>query len=283
MLLALLPLLAVAQSEPRIDWAGRQVARTAVEDTLLYLAMEGDVAGAESEFSAMAYGDANRQQFLFGDPSRADALYWLGRLRREQGDIRGARSALIDGSSRFPDRGRFLAVIRDMELEQNAIRTLPVLWDFEASAHGFVHPYSRDDRGRFGPQAHGEGNRALQWETKLDQRAGEQLGDQLQVGLDLGAPPVMFAFYYEPEEHDAWLKVKLVDDLGRSWVWPEHLQIPADKSSAVVLRVADFVPPTQDASLAEAGLHQFVLEDVTSLHSDAHGWGRVWLDEFQVR
>lgn len=195
-------------------------------------------------------------------PSLGQALYELGELRWTAGDIRGARDALDQCVRQTPQRSRCAELRGAIDLEVDAVRSVPVHWTFDDADHGLYHPRIYWDRGalKLSPTPAGEGT--LRWQKRIDASGA----DHLVAGLDRPSPvPRRLRLDISSEALTARLEVRLEDDLGRSTVLsPSPVRVEAGERVQVTFA---FPSPSQGSGpVHDAGHpHRLYLIDLTDL------------------
>lgn len=240
-----------------------------LHEGLLLEAAYGDARGAILRLERLA------KELPESDPSRAQALYWLGRMRASLGDLDGALDALQEGARTVgPARSQCLALIGEIELERSAITRVPARWTFDNDTEGFVHlwPWS-EGRGsvRVGAPSAGE-DPVLQWTSSLE--SGET--DVLVAGWRHPSPSprgVRFqAFGLAP---DVRLRLVATDGDGRRFT-SGVVAVPDGAWNAVELRFEQF---DGDGVLSTASLSRL---ELVLLGGPRGGEIGVRIDDFEV-
>ena len=106
-------LCALARADEIASW-------TLLQDALLDEAVDGDVAGAASQYEMLV------RTLAADDPIRAEALYRLAQARFSAGNIEGAREALREAlSAASTTRNRCLDLLSEIEVQAGGVRSLP--------------------------------------------------------------------------------------------------------------------------------------------------------------
>lgn len=272
--LAALVLPVASAREVHEDLQRRIESREEVEDALLVEAAYGDWASAVRTYGRIV---ANRP---IDDPSRARALYALGRLQSELGEPEAARTALLEGIRTGSCLDPCHELLGRIELEQESITTLPVRWTFDDSDHGFFHPWQFDDRGTIRLERRSE-DTFLLWRTTVDVR-----GDQLVVGFDNPTPPPSrIRFTAQARLTEAWLQVVVIDDLGRAYSPPTgNIHIPVNRPTLIEVDLSAVHPVDPLDPVLDAGSIALVqLRDVSGIEGEPHGSVHlIYLDDFEV-
>lgn len=249
--------------------------REDLEDALLTEAAYGNLRGA-----ARDYAEIVRFRPL-DDPSRAQALFALGRVHAELGDAYAAREALLEGIRTGSCLDPCQELLGRIELEQESITTLPVRWTFDDSNHGFFHPWQFDDRGTIRLERRAE-DTFLVWRTTVD----VHVGDQLVVGFkNPDPPPSRLRFRAQARATEAWLKVVIVDEVGRTYALPTgNFRIPVNRTTVVEVDLAEVHPiDPLDPVLDPARIALVQLRDVSGVEGESPGSTHtLYLDDFEV-
>ena len=211
------------------------------------------------------------------DPVRSQALYELGRIRYQQGDLTAARARLKECVRKGSSRSPCLELLSTLELVDAAITKLPTRWDFN-QAHGFVRPWSAPEGGSI-RVTEVESNSRLEWSAVVH----SQERDRLHLALNLaGAKPEGVAFTANPSVFDGYLQVIASDVNGVNW-YSDPLYIPKDSVITVDAKFDSLRSPgARSSSLVPALLNQITIEDVTSSHSLDRGTNLWLLDDFSL-
>lgn len=249
--------------------------REHLEDALLAEAAYGDLRGAAREYARIV---SNRP---VEDPSRAQALLALGRVHAELGEPNDAREALLEGIRTGSCLEPCQELLGRIELELESITTVPVRWSFDDSNHGFFHPWQYDDRGTIRLERRSE-DTFLVWQTTVDVHNG----DQLVVGFrNPDPPPSVLRFHAQARSTEAWIRVVVLDDLGRSYALPTGpFRIPVNRTTRVEVNLAEVHPiDPLDPLLDPSRIALVQLRDVSGLEGEPQGSTHtIYLDDFEV-
>jgi hypothetical protein len=208
------------------------------------------------------------------DPTRAEALYWLGRVSYAQGETEQARSALREGVRTGAMRRRSLELLGQMALEEHSIVTTPTSWDFQTATHGFVHPWRYMDKGSI---SNSEGQ--LRWVTHIDQ----QLEDRLVVGFDRPTPtPQGARLRIRSLTQPAHLKLILTDTTDHKYALAQTIELqPGAEFVDIDIRFADVEPIDNDSTFEPRQIDKLILEDRSGQHGQS-GSNEILIDSFTV-
>jgi hypothetical protein len=252
-------------------------ARNDLQQALLTETLDGDYDAAILEYQRLVRNLAD------GHPVRAQALYQLGAARYALGDLRGARDALIEGIRSGACRSPCHSLLGEMDMEANAVRKIPFTWDFTNGNHGLFHPWKFDDKGTVRVQSQVETeNPALIWSTRVD----VQKGDVLVVGFrDPSPTPKSVRFLMQAVPYDAAIRVRVVDDQGRSYGLPDGvLRIGQTQPTVIQIALTDLQPAVpEDPPLQPSSLHRLYIEDVSAFNGTPPGTNHLYIDDFEVR
>ncbi len=266
-----------AASVPRAFAADNFEAWRQLHDALLDEALDGDLTASSAEYERMVRNAGA------GDPLRGAALYWLGRARWQGGDVAGAREALREGVRAGSARNACLELLDQIELDQSAVRTTPVRWSFDDSAHGLVHPWWYRDNGSIRVANEAQSGPALAWTTRLDARRD----DQLHLAVDRAKPvPERVRFIVWSEAEEVAIRLIFVNEDGQRY---------APRAEAALIRVQAGAPLLVDQPLAmltpldpdsppfaPAGLSRIILQDVTAFYTQGSGERTILIDDFEL-
>ena len=282
-LTSLLTTLAAAQISPRNSW-------DLYHDARLVEAADGDHRDAATTYQQLVRDLIPRQAKLGAQdpnqmaPFRGDVYLSLGRSRYLMGDIARAREALMEGirTNTCPDQCN--AFLSELELEQNAVREVPVHWAFDSPDHGFFHPwvYARNKGTLRIHKAEGSDNAALVWDTIIDDRQG----DMLVVAFDEPSPaPRSIRLKMQSTTVAAQVAFHVVDDLGNRFQPRDGPQpVPALKVVQIDLRLTEMVPlDPASGPLDPARISRFEVLDVSASAMATPGPNALYLDDFEVR
>lgn len=277
LLLALIAPLAGAAPNQRIA-TGRENL-DALEDALLAESVYGDLQGAARTYEQLV------RTLSVEDPSRAEALFALGRVRAELDEPHAAREALLEGIRTGSCLDPCQELLGRIELEADSITTLPVRWTFDDSDHGFFHPWQFDDKGTIRLErttaADAQSNTALVWHTIIDIRKG----DQLIVGFRRPTPePRTLAFSARSRVSDAWLHVVILDDFGRTYALPTGaFWVPVERTVRIEVDLNEVHPVDPVHPLLDPGrINRVQIRDVSAVEGAPPGPNTLYLDDFTV-
>jgi len=282
--LPLLTAAALAQVSARTSW-------DLYHDAQLIEAMDGEHQDAATTYQQLVRDLIPRQAKLGADdivvPAhfRGDVYHSLGRSRYAMGDIKRAREALMEGirTNTCPDLCN--AFLSQLELEQNAVREIPVQWGFDSPDHGFFHPwaYAREKGAIRIHKEEGNDNPALVWDTVIEARRG----DMLVVAFDHPKPaPSSIRLKMQSASVAAQVEFVIVDSLGNRYR-PRGgpLPVPALTIVQLDLHLKDLVPvdPESPRRFDRAQISRFEVHDVSASAMASPGPNALYLDDFEVR
>jgi hypothetical protein len=212
------------------------------------------------------------------DPdTRARALWEGGRLAARAGDVAGARARLDAclslSAATSLNRGACLEARATIDLEADAVRSLPTLWTFDSPAHGLAHPRAWWDQGDIAliPAADGGG---LRWTVRVD----AERDDRLALAFDLKADiPSAVRIELTSAREPGALRAVFEDIDGRTWsVDARDWQAPADVRARWTLDLDALFPDDGRAptTLDRTRLHRLYVVDRTARLGvyGAHVW-----------
>jgi len=218
------------------------------------------------------------------DPARSEALYWLGRLRYEQGDVDGARTVLRECVRTGLDKARCLELLGRIELDQSSITTVPVRWTFDDTTHGVVHPWRYADKGSIRIHREGElDDPMLAWSTVVDARKD----DQLVVGFASPSPtPEGVRFLLRSRDLEAYVRVQVYDTQGRRYeAAPPKAVLHVPRGEMIIVDLS-FDQLTSDdpapTPFDPDAIDRLVIQDVTAFYGATTGPNELSIDDFQV-
>lgn len=188
-------------------------------DAKLYESAFGDIDKAVETYQIVARQAERPDQAGM----RARALLAAGRALHAGGDLDAARRA-FDACRRITTSGQLQNVdtdacavgARQVALEQGAIRSLPIRWGFDDTAHGFV---LFSVRGSMALERR-DADSVLVWSQEV---AGPQIAD-LIVALERPTPtPRGARLILHAEDDNALLEVIVEDDNGFAYALPGKL------------------------------------------------------------
>lgn len=204
---------------------------TLLQDALLDEAVDGDVAGAASQYEMLV------RTLAADDPIRAEALYRLAQARFSAGNVAGAREALREAlSSASTSRDRCLDLLGEIEIQGGGVRSLPARFTFDQpGSQTLVHPHNVADLGRVRLIPDAQNGSVLEWRTSADAR-GE---DELVLGVAPGLRVRSLRLRAMAPGGEARLLLVVVDDHGQlaglpgvdlpagTWV---DVEVPVDRT-----------------------------------------------------
>ena len=267
--LALLASTALGQEAARANWDNHHSAQ-------LVEAGDGDLQAA-----AKAYETLVREKLASDDPILGQVLFSLGRARYLMGDIDRAREALNEGIRTNTCHDPCNDLLSQLELEQNAIKVLPVRWNFDSPDHGFFHPWVFD-KNKGSIRIDGDDNPALLWETTVDPREG----DMLVVGFDHPKPvPTVIRLKMQSEYMAAQVEIVVIDEAGNEYI-PSggRYPVPSKMVMKIELSLDDLVPVDPTSPPFEpARINRFEIRDVSASAGAPQGQNFLYIDDFEVR
>lgn len=246
-----------------------------VWESLLTEALDGDLAAARARYEAVLEAEGPT-----GDPSLALLRYRLGMIDWALGDTAAARAVLDACVREGLDKARCLDLRGRIDLEADAVHSVPVRWDFADTRHGFVHPRAFWEQGSI-RIANDDGGSALVWTTTVDGNRE----DQLVAGFRDPTPaPKLVRIRMSSRRMDGLVTLTFLDLEGRASGPPTRaFRLPRGEVVEIVVRLAEVLPLEADTPhLDPARLHRMVLRDVTG-RSGAAGVNELWIDEVEVR
>lgn len=211
------------------------------------------------------------------------AIYRLAETRKAMGNLEGAREALLSGIRSGSCRAPCQALLGRIQLELDAVRTLPVLWTFDDSKHGIFHPWELDEVGTVRVQTKEETeNPALTWETTVDIRAN----DRLVVGFKTPLPaPREVSFRMQSAARAGAVRIRVTDRSGHQYIQSgASSRVDFRAPTKVVVALKDLVPvdPNQ-RPLNPAEIYRLYIEDVSAMNGTEPGPMWFALDDFSIR
>jgi hypothetical protein len=199
--------------------------------------------------------------------TRARALSRAARIAATNGDLDGARARLDAclslASSTTASRGACLEARATLDLEADAVRTLPTVWTFDSPDHGLAHPRAWWDQGDIAliPATEGGG---LRWTVRVDAERDDRLA--LAFALQDASPRVVRIELTSAREAGALRAV--VEDLdGRTWAVEERdWQAPADARARWTIELDHLLPEDglAPSTLDLRRLHRLYIMDRTA-------------------
>lgn len=210
------------------------------------------------------------------DPLRGELLLQLARARFDEGDIPGARAALVEisGDPQVGARARAWRVQVDA-WERRALR-LPLQVSLTTGAGPLVLGWSAsaDASLQAGPDG-------LTWTTVV--RDGRD--DYVLAVLDEGAGPLRsLSLRLRALDLPAHLRVIVEDDAGRRYTAP-ILALGPGQAADLDLAVADLLPVQSNGPqvLDPGRVRVVMLQDVTAFHAPERGSSRILLESLELR
>jgi len=254
-------LVAPAQANELLHWEF-------LHDHLLVEAIDGDVEKAGAAYRDLVHN------LSADDPTRAEALYWLGRVSYAQGETEEAGNALREGVRTGVMRQRSLELLGQMALEEHSVKTTPSTWDFETEVHGFVHPWRYADKGSI---LRSDG--VLRWLTNIDQ----QLEDRLVVGFDRPSPtPQGAVLRIRSLTIPAHLQLVVTDTTDRRYVFNQVIKLePGAEFVDIDCNFEQLRDGENKRQLDPRQIDQLILVD-RSNHYGQNGNNEILIDRFTV-
>lgn len=262
-------LLALAwSSEPFETWQ-------AVHEAMLRESLDGDLDAAEAR-----YTDLVHNVLPSGDPALARALLQLGRVRDLSGNTNGAREALDACVATGMAKAPCLDLRAEIDLEADAVRSVPVHWTFDDAQHGFLHPRAYRDKGVMKIETvQDSGESVLAWVKTVDAIRD----DMLVVGFQQPSPPPRsLRMQLTSVELDATLRIEVEDVDGHRYT-TSAISLDKGVPQDVRLSVSALRPLDEESPpVRGAELHRMYLVDVSGTFGQV-GTNVLRLDDFQVR
>jgi len=211
-----------------------------------------------------------------GDSLRGELLIQLARARFDDGDIEGARAALVEASTEPVVSARARAWRVQVDAYQRRVQHVPMSENFHSGTGPFVLGWSA------APQAAiGGGDLGLVWHTVV--RDGRD--DYVLAAVDAQAGSIhRLGLGLQADDIDAQVRVIVEDDGGRRWTAPV-IDLAVGQPVNVDLAVADLLPaqPGSPSAVDPAGIRVVMLQDVTAFHSAARGQNQIRVQHFSLR
>jgi len=261
----------MAQGGERANWDLHHQAQ-------LVEAGDGDLQEAAKAYQTLV------RELPGDDPFRGQVLFSLGRARYLMGDIKRAREALKEGIRTNTCHDPCNELVSQLELEENAVKEIPVQWGFDSPDHGFFHPWAfAKNKGSIRlHKADGTDNPALVWETIVETREG----DMLVVGFDRPKPtPSSIRLKMQSAGVAAQVDFVIIDEAGNGYrpkggrVPVPALQIEDIELSLTSLEAIDPTSPPFDPSR----ISRFEIHDVSAAAGARPGPNALFIDDFEVR
>ena len=211
------------------------------------------------------------------DPTRSESLYWLGHGLYDLGRTDEARRALLDGIW-IGACVRCRDLLEVIEVEDAAITTVPVSWDFHGGTHGLFHPWRVQELGSIRVASAPWGDLGLEWETNA--RPGDP--DRLVVGFrDPSPAPQSVRFQVVSSDLMAWIDIVVEDDHGRTFALEDPILAIRGVAKQISVPLAELVPNDGGARLDPSRMVLLSIVDRTA--SRSAGQNHLWLDDFEIR
>jgi hypothetical protein len=264
----LTPALAAAQDDAERSWE-------LVQGALLTEVLDGDLGSARERYAALV-----RSELPAGDPSLALAQFRLGEVCWVLGDPGAAREVLDACIRAGVEKARCLDLRSRIDLEADAVHTVPVEWTFADAHHGFLHPRAWWDKGSIRLVADNTRSE-LVWSTQVD---GSQ-EDVLVMGFRDPTPaPRAVYIRLTSTQLDATIGVEVEDLDGHTYaIAGRDPVVPRGQAAELELRFADMIPVLPGTPpLNPARLHRLYLLD-RSGRAGQSGPNELRIDVFGVR
>lgn len=237
-------------------------------DHLLAEALDGESGPARAAYQELVHS------LPAEDPTRAEALYWLGRVSYAQGDTENAQSVLREGVRAGAMRQRSLELLGQMALEEHSIKRTPSSWDFETSTHGFVHPWRYVAKGSI---AASDG--VLRWTTTIDQL----LDDLLVVGFDRPTPtPRGAKMRIRSVNKTARLQLVVTDTANHRYMFNEVIELKPDGEFVEIdCSFDDLRSLDNETEFQAKKIDKLIIEDRSSEYG-ATGRNEIQIEHFEV-
>ena len=198
------------------------------------------------------------------------------RARFDEGELTGARTALVEASQDPQVSARARAWRVQVDAFERRIQALPLSSTFDSGTGPFVLGWSAAAAASLTGGAQG-----LTWTTVVR----DNRDDYVLAALDAKAAPLRaLALTIESAEFDAHLRIIVEDDGGRRWTAPV-LALPAGQPTDLELAVPDLLPAQAGGPLVAdpASVRVVMLQDVTAFHSGQRGTNRLLVSNFELR
>ncbi len=210
------------------------------------------------------------------DPLRGEMLVDLARARFDEGDLEGARRALVlaTGDPRVSLRARSWRV--QLEAWDRRVRSLPTNPDFSTTTGPWVLGWSAAAEAGLSPSPGG-----LAWRTFV--RDGRD--DYLLAAIDVDKPLTEVVMDVRADAFPAHLRLIVEDRSGQRWTAPVAT-VPPGTSLGLAFAVRDLLPAgltASDRRIDPNSVAVVMLQDVTAFHSGDRGANVVTLETLQLR
>lgn len=198
-------------------WAQEVGPQQMLHDAVALEGLYGDLEGAVQRYRLLVRNGA------MDDASRARAVTMLGRALYDLGRVDEARQALFEGRASGVCSASCVTLLQALVIEQEAVQTIPAVWDFDETDHSFFHPFPLQEAGAIRVGRFYDGTGVLEWETTQPARGR----DMLVVGLMRPTPaPTEVTLSVTSGTGGPGLIVAVEDELGRRWVSSEPIALP---------------------------------------------------------
>lgn len=210
------------------------------------------------------------------DVLRGDLLLQLARARFDEGDLAGARAALVDASHDPQVSAQARAWRVQVDAFQHRIQALPLSTTFADGTAPFVLGWSAAASASLSG-----GPPGLVWTTVVR----DNRDDYVLAALDARAAPLhILALRIESSALDAHLRVIVEDDGGRRWTAPV-VALDAGAPTDLELEVLDLLPAQAAGPLVADpdAIRVVMLQDVTAFHTAQRGINQLTVSRFELR
>ena len=212
------------------------------------------------------------------DASRARAVTMLGRALYDLGQVDEAREALFQGRASGVCDAECVRLLQALVIEQEAVTSIPAVWDFRATDHGFFHPLALQDQGAIRLETLDDGSGILVWETRQPARGP----DMLVVGLMRPDPaPRQVVLSITAVAASGQVVVAVEDELGRRWALAEPIACLRGQRRDVVIPMSMLRPqfegvrvPVDPRRLTRVSLETVAPEGASNV---------LYLHQFEIR
>jgi len=244
-----------------------------LHEALLIESVDGDLLGAMRMYESLERRlrpDGQNHQIL------ARALYRLGRANYELGDFQNAALKLRD-CIRISQDIACKMLITEIALAEDAVRSLPVRWDFRNRQHGFV---LIPGHGAMSVQTE-EADSHLLW--ALHSTLGE--ADKLVLAfLNPKSTPQSMRMAAQTTRSPALLQIVLVDVYGHEYQPAEGVIKLSQEQRVYDISLSDIVSTTDSKRPNQPiDIDRLELRDISSILGGAAQPNRIKLQWFEVR
>lgn len=245
MTLVLIASLAVAFAQ------GRPQDREEVQRALIAEALRGDLDTAIRRYQTLV------RSLPDTDPNWRLAVLSWARALYDEGRIGEARDALRMATRKGQCAAHCQSLLQLIAIDQESVRTLPVIWTFDNENPGLFHHWSRQELGELVAQPG-----ALRWTTMADPRRIDR-PDRLVVGfIRPEPPPTTVTFLVRSLGVPSWVRVQVEDEAGDRFVSP-LIRLDTDEETQVKAELSDLQPVDPDTTLVPAEISRVSIEDLT--------------------